>query len=76
MFRMGYVIAIDVGGTHLRAAAYAPESQIPLKHQRTKSHAPNEKIFDRMAALGRYMLTILVELANAGGKIEVNPDFK
>lgn len=48
---MGYVIAIDVGGTHMRAAAYAPDSQIPLKHQRTKSHAPGEKIFDRMAAL-------------------------
>ncbi|OIN90200.1 MAG: hypothetical protein AUJ21_08595 [Anaerolineae bacterium CG1_02_58_13] len=51
MSRMGHVIAIDVGGTHLRAAAYAPDSQIPLKHQRTKSHAPDEKIFDRMAAL-------------------------
>ena len=51
MARMGTVIAIDVGGTHLRAAAYAPESQIPLKHQRVKTHAPNEKIFDRMAAL-------------------------
>jgi glucokinase len=48
---MGHVIAIDVGGTHLRAAAYAPDSQVPLKHQRTKTHAPNEKIFDRMAAL-------------------------
>jgi glucokinase len=48
---MGHVIAIDVGGTHLRAAVYAPNSQIPLQHQRTKTHAPNEKIFDRMAAL-------------------------
>lgn len=48
---MGHVIAIDVGGTHLRAAAYAPDSQIPLKLQRTKTHAPDEKIFDRMAAL-------------------------
>jgi glucokinase len=48
---MGHVIAIDVGGTHLRAAAYAPDSRIPLQHQRTKTHAPNEKIFDRMTAL-------------------------
>ncbi len=51
MIAMGHVIAIDVGGTHLRAAAYAPDSRIPLKRQRAKTHAPNEKIFDRMAAL-------------------------
>jgi glucokinase len=48
---MGHVIAIDVGGTHLRAAVYAPNSQIPLQRQRTKTHAPDEKVFDRMAAL-------------------------
>lgn len=43
-------------------------------------HRPSDEVdkisFDRMAALGRYMLTILVELANQDGKIEVNPDFK
>jgi glucokinase len=45
---MGYVIAIDVGGTHLRAAVYAHDSQVPIKHERIKSHAPDEKVFDRM----------------------------
>jgi glucokinase len=48
---MGHVIAIDVGGTHLRAAAYSAENRSPLKHLRTKSHAPNETVFDRMTAL-------------------------
>ena len=48
---MGHVIAIDIGGTHMRAAVYAPESQIPVTHQRIKSHAPNEKIFDRLTSL-------------------------
>ncbi len=48
---MGHVIAIDVGGTHLRAAAYAHDSQIPLIHQRIRTHAPDEKIIDRMLAL-------------------------
>ena len=44
-------------------------------YHKPSDHA--EKIaFDRMALLGRYMLTILVELANLKGKIEVNPDFK
>lgn len=48
---MGNVISIDVGGTHLRVAAYAQDSQIPLKLQRTTTHATNEKIFDRITAL-------------------------
>jgi glucokinase len=48
---MGYVIAIDIGGTQMRAAVYASESQTPLTHQRIKSHAPNEKVFDRLTGL-------------------------
>lgn len=48
---MGYVIAIDVGGTHLRAAAYAKDSQVPDRHERIKSHAPEEKVIDRMLDL-------------------------
>lgn len=48
---MGYVLAIDIGGTHLRAAAYAPASLIPLRHRRIPTHAPNEAIFDRLTAL-------------------------
>lgn len=51
MLFMGHVIAIDVGGTHLRAAAYACNSQIPIQHRRIETHAPGERIFDRMAAL-------------------------
>jgi glucokinase len=48
---MGYVIAIDVGGTHLRAAAYAQDTQIPERHQRIKSQVPGEAVFDRMVKL-------------------------
>mgnify|MGYP001434165068 CR=1 FL=1 len=48
---MGYVISIDVGGTHLRAATYAHDSQVPTNHQRIQSHAPGEKVFDRMLGL-------------------------
>lgn len=48
---MGYVIAIDIGGTQMRAAVFAPQSQTPLTHQRIKSHAPNEKVFDRLTKL-------------------------
>ena len=48
---MGYVIAIDIGGTRLRAAAYAPKSQTPVQLERIQSHAPGEKVFDRLVAL-------------------------
>jgi len=48
---MGHVISIDVGGTHLRAATYAQDSQIPVKCQRIKSQAPGEKVIDRMLKL-------------------------
>jgi glucokinase len=48
---MGYVIAIDIGGTQLRAATYAPESQSPVQLKRIQSHAPGEKVFDRLVGL-------------------------
>ena len=48
---MGYVISIDIGGTHLRAAVYAPDSQSPVQHQRIPSHASGEKVFDRLVKL-------------------------
>ena len=48
---MSYVIAIDIGGTQLRAAVYPPESQFPSQIQRIQSHAPGEKVFDRLARL-------------------------
>ncbi|MEW5939586.1 MAG: ROK family protein [Chloroflexota bacterium] len=51
MTNMGYVIAIDIGGTQLRAAVYAPGSQLPVQLRRIQSHAPGEKVFDRLVGL-------------------------
>lgn len=48
---MGTVIAIDVGGTHMRAAVYAQDGQIPVRHQRIKTQVPGETVFDRMVKL-------------------------
>ncbi|MBL1173212.1 MAG: ROK family protein, partial [Chloroflexi bacterium] len=48
---MGYVIAIDIGGTQLRAAVYASESRQPVQIQRIQTHAPGEKVFERLARL-------------------------
>jgi glucokinase len=48
---MGYVIAIDIGGTQIRAAVYSHESHSPVRLQRIQSHAPGEKVFDRLVGL-------------------------
>ena len=55
MSSMGYVIAIDIGGTQLRAALYAPESQSPVQLQRIQSHVPGEKVFDRLVGLVEFV---------------------
>ena len=51
MARMGIVIAVDIGGTHLRAAGYTPQSQSASIHRRIKSHASGETVFQRLTKL-------------------------
>jgi len=48
---MEYVIAIDIGGTQMRAAVYAHNSQTPVQSKRIPSHVTGEKVFDRLAGL-------------------------
>lgn len=50
---MGTVIAVDVGGTHMRAAAYPPEGETPLVHRRIETHSAGEGVFERMVGLVR-----------------------
>ncbi len=45
---MGTIIAVDIGGTHLRAAAYQSEQFKPSAHQRVKTLANVPGVFDRM----------------------------
>lgn len=45
---MSLVIAVDIGGTHIRAAAYEPNSIIPSKHQRIGSQGLVPGVFDRL----------------------------
>ena len=45
---MGTIIAVDIGGTHLRAAAYQSEQFKPSAHQRVKTLANEPGVFDRM----------------------------
>jgi len=45
---MTIAIAVDIGGTHIRVAAYESNSTTPLAHIRTKSLATQPGVFDRL----------------------------
>ncbi|NWG35565.1 MAG: ROK family protein [Chloroflexi bacterium] len=45
---MSLIIAIDIGGTHIRTAAYPPGSIKPLAHHKTRSLAQTPGVFDRL----------------------------
>jgi len=45
---MTQTVAIDIGGTHIRVAAYESDSTTPIAHQRTKSLANTPGVYDRL----------------------------
>lgn len=45
---MSLIVAVDIGGTHIRAAAYEPSSIAPVRHHRTRSHGTESGVFDRL----------------------------
>lgn len=45
---MSTFVAVDIGGTHIRAAAYKSDNIKPLTHQRSRSHAKEPGTFDRL----------------------------
>ncbi len=48
---MGAIIAVDIGGTHLRAALYGPDSTTPIVHKRVETLADEPGVYDRLQAL-------------------------
>ncbi len=48
---MGAIIAVDIGGTHLRAALYEPDNTTPIVHERVDTQATKPGVFERMQAL-------------------------
>ena len=48
---MTIYVAIDLGGTHIRAAAYRDEEIHPLKHRKIKTRAKDGNIFERLLGL-------------------------
>jgi glucokinase len=45
---MSLTIAVDIGGTHIRVAAYEPNSTKPVARHRTKSLATEPGVYDRL----------------------------
>jgi glucokinase len=45
---MSTFVAVDIGGTHIRAAAYESDNITPLTHKRTRSYAKEPGTFDRL----------------------------
>jgi glucokinase len=50
---MGRIIAIDIGGTHLRAAVYEAGHPEPLAHKRVETRAHESGAYDRLRELVR-----------------------
>ena len=45
---MSLTLAVDIGGTHIRAAVYEADSTKPLAQQRTRSQANKPGVYDRL----------------------------
>lgn len=45
---MSLTIAVDIGGTHIRVASYNSEGTSPVAHHRTRSHANEPGVYDRL----------------------------
>jgi glucokinase len=45
---MGRIIAVDIGGTHVRAALYEQDNPKPIAHQRAATEADKPGVYDRL----------------------------
>src|SRR5215207_11666016 len=45
---MSLTVAVDIGGTHIRAAVYEPNNLTPIAHKRTRTKASETGVFDRL----------------------------
>ena len=48
---MSIRIAVDLGGTHIRAASFRPNEITPLKHYKIKTRLKDDPIFERILGL-------------------------
>jgi glucokinase len=48
---MGRIIAVDIGGTHMRAALYEADNPKPIAHQRAATEADKPGVYQRLRAV-------------------------
>jgi glucokinase len=50
---VGTIIAVDIGGTHLRAALYHPDNPHPIAHERVATRTGEPGVYERMQGVIR-----------------------
>jgi glucokinase len=50
---VGTIIAVDIGGTHLRAALYEPNNPRPIAHERVATRTGEPGVYERMQGVIR-----------------------
>jgi glucokinase len=63
---MSIRIAVDLGGTHLRAAAFHKNETKPLTHKKIKTRSEGEAIFERILGLIREVTPPGAEISGIG----------
>jgi glucokinase len=48
---MSIYVTVDIGGTHIRAAAFSGDNPEPLRHERTLTRSEDDTIFNRIVHL-------------------------
>ncbi len=51
--RVGTIIAVDIGGTHLRAALFEPNNPRPIAHERVATRSGEPGVYERMQGVIR-----------------------
>jgi glucokinase len=63
---MSIRIAVDLGGTHLRAAAFREKETEPLSHKKIKTRSEDESVFERILGLIQEVMPENEEVSGIG----------
>ena len=63
---MSIRIAVDLGGTHLRAAAFRKDETEAVKHKKTTSRSSDESIFERLLGLIKEVMPEAEDVSGIG----------
>ena len=70
---MGLILAVDIGGTQIRAAIYAKDNIQPIRHERTSTYANDYPVYERLITLIDSVWMDEVEIISAAVAGPLNP---